>query len=57
MDVILQAYIGAIPLLVAVIIYMIKKKKLMLPAIFFAIQVLFSTFMIAYNAPEPISET
>lgn len=57
MDVILQAYIGAIPLLVAVIIYMIKKKKLMLPAISFAIQVLFSTFMIAYNAPEPISET
>lgn len=56
MDVILQAYIGAIPLLAGVIIYMIKKKKMMLPAIFFAVQILFSTFMIAYNAPEPISD-
>ena len=56
MNIILQAYIGAIPLFVGLILYFVKKKKLFIPAMFFAVQVLFSTFMIAVNAPEPISE-
>ncbi len=56
MDSILQAYIGALPILIGIVVYLFKKKKLFIPAMFFAVQILFSTFMIALNAPEPISE-
>ncbi len=56
MSVVLQAYIGAIPLFIGLIIYLIKKKKYVLPMILFAVQVLFATFMIALEMPKPMSE-
>ena len=57
MNVILQAYVGALPVFIGLIVYLIKKKKYMFPAIIFAVQIIFSSFMIAVNSPTAISET
>lgn len=56
MNVILQAYIGAIPLFIGLILYLIKKKKYLVPAILFGVQIIFCSLMIGLNASEPISE-
>lgn len=56
MNVILQAYIGAIPLFIGLIIYLIKKKKYLVPAILFGIQIIFCSFMIGLHAPKSIGD-
>lgn len=57
MNVILQAYIGAIPVFIGLLVYLIKKKKFIVPAIVFGIQIVFCSFMIAINGTESISDT
>ena len=56
MSVVLQAYIGALPIFIALVVYLVKKKKFLLPGIIFAIQVIVCSYMIGANAPKPISE-
>lgn len=56
MSVVLQAYIGAIPIFIGLIIYLIKKKKYLIPAIIFAVQVIVCSYMIGYNTPRPMGE-
>ena len=56
MSIVLQAYIGALPLFLGLLIYLVKKKKFLLPAIVFAIQVIVCSYMIGYNTPKPMGE-
>ena len=56
MSIVLQAYIGALPLFIGLIIYLIKKKKFLFPAIIFALQVIVCSYMIGYNTPRPMDE-
>ena len=56
MSVVWQAYIGALPIFIGLVVYLVKKKKLLLPGIIFAIQVIVCSYLIGTNAPKPISE-
>lgn len=56
MSIVLQAYLGALPIFIGLLIYLIKKKKFVLPAIIFAVQVIVCSYMIGYNTPAPMGE-
>ncbi len=56
MSVVLQAYLGALPVFIALIVYLIKRKKYVLPGIVFAVQVIVCSSMIASDMSKPEEE-